>query len=613
MTAAAAHLIPGEQVDAREYFEEYPLEAIQESLLNPRTHYDAHALQELAESLTTNSQLTPALGRPVEGGASVKVDGVYWLPVELAAGHRRLRALRLAGIPTMRLFRQVMTDAEFVEALQIENLQRDNLHPMDEARGFRSLMDVVGYDIPRLAARVGRDRTYVYDRLKLLQLVPDAQTLFLAGRFELGHAIQLARLGPSDQARAIESRRGGNGRVGGLFIHEDALLTEEEEVTLEELQEKEWDDAAESLDPIARTAGLKPVSVRELKGWIDRHVRFRPEEVDLPNLFPETEGALQVAAENELKVVKITREHLVTDEAKDPNERTYGNRSWKRADGTVAEPRPLGGKSPAPATCGYGVMGVVVAGPGRGEAFIVCVSKKSCKVHWAKEMREAAQGAKEGPRSHQPDKVEDWKVFQAKEDAARKRWEKAKPAILEEVATRITAQAVPHLGTIVLSRIASGRSATVPSTLKGEGAEALLRQAAYLTLVAELWSSWDAERAWPKLLKPLGIDPKKIRDQVAPLPKAEKAQKPDLAKDLRDTQGRRTAEAKRHAAKGRRQRAAEPSSADTEWTETGWTDPIASPSAAAAKSKGVQKKATLKAKPKKKHAGDVRRAKAAKR
>lgn len=537
MTAVAAHLIPGEQVDAREYFEEYPLEAIQESPLNPRTHYDAHALQELAESLTANSQLTPALGRPVEGGASVKVDGVYWLPVELAAGHRRLRALRLAGIPTMRLFRQVMTDSEFVEALQVENLQRDNLHPMDEARGFRSLMDVVGYDIPRLAARVGRDRTYVYDRLKLLQLTPAAQELFLAHRFELGHAVLLARLSPADQKLALDSKQSGNGRIGGLFVHEHALEP------LEPHPEEPFDEAG----------SVKPVSVREFKWWIDRHVRFRPEEEDLPNLFPETEQALQQAAEEELKVVKITREHLVTDTAKDPKERTYGNRSWKRADGVKAEPWETWSraKEPEPATCEHAVMGVVVQGPGRGEAFQVCIQRKKCKVHWAKEMREAARRAKEGPRSHQPDKVEDWKLRQAKEDAARKRWEDAKPAILEEVAARIPAQKIPDLGTIVLSRIAGGRSATVPATLKGEGAEALLHQAAYLTLVAELWSSWDAERAWPKLLKPLGIDPKKIRDKVAPLPKPEKTK--------------------------------------------------------------AVKKATPKAKPKKKHAGDVRRAKAAKR
>lgn len=526
MTSVAAG--PETALTQGEYFGAYPLAAIRESPLNPRTHYDPAALAELAANLRSQGQITPGLARPVPRGEEVVIEGLFgperWAVVELAAGHRRRRALELAGIPSMALVVRPMDDAAFVEVLSVENLQRDDLHPLEEAQGFRTLMERAGYDIPRLAARVGRAPGYVYDRLKLLQLVPDAQALFLADRFTLGHAILLARLGPSDQERAIESRRSGNGRIGGLFVHEAALLSLEEEEALDAALDA--DDEAQ--DPVARTAGLKPVSVRELQGWIDRHVRFRPEEVDLPNLFPETEQALQVATEQELKVVKITREHLVTDEAKDPSERTYGNRAWKRADGQIAEPPDYTAKpgTQQPATCDHAVMGVVVAGPGRGEAFLVCIAKQKCRVHWAKEQRDAAKRAKEGPRTKQPAPLEDWKARQAKEDAERARWDKARPSILEAIATELTTIEVQPAAALVLDYLTSHRKDRAPASLAGTSAEAVLRQAAYLVLASQVSNSWSAAREWPRVLKPFGVDPKKIRDQVAPPPKAERTAKP---------------------------------------------------------------------------------------
>lgn len=531
MTSVAAG--PEIDRDLGEYFGAYPLAAIRESPLNPRTHYDPKALEELAQNLRAQGQITPGLVRFADPPEAIKIDGAVWEVVEIAAGHRRRRALGLAELETMAVIRRRMDDAEFIEVLNCENLQRDNLHPLEEAQGFRTLMERAGYEVGRLAARVGRDRSYVYDRLKLLQLVPDAQALFLAGRFELGHAVLLARLGPSDQERAIESRRSGNGRIGGLFVNEAALLSVEEEEALDVAL-----DAPEGAqDPVARTAGLKPVSVRELKGWIDRHVRFRPEEVDLPNLFPETEQALQVATEQELKVIKITREHLVTDEAKDPSERTYGNRAWKRADGVKVEENTFHsakGKQ-VPSTCEHAVMGVVVAGPGRGEAFLVCIAKQKCQVHWGAEIRAAARVAKakagvaargEGPADRAAAfkrEQESWEEQQAREHAERKRWEKAGPAILEALVTRLPEVSVAGVGLFVVETTEGYNAPKMPVALLGQSPEAFLRQAAYRLMDQSLSSSlWRAEKEWPRLLKWLGIDPKKIRDQVAPLPKAEK-------------------------------------------------------------------------------------------
>lgn len=521
MTSVAAGPDATTWEQTSQFFPAYPLEAIRESPLNPRKHYDPAALQELADNLTTQGQITPAIVRTIRPMEVVSVDGQDWGVVEVAAGHRRLRALQLAGLTTMALVRREMDDAEFAEVLNIENLQRDNLHPLEEAQGFRALMEQAGYDIARLATRMGRDRSTIYDRLKLLQLIEPAQRLFLAGRFELGHAVLLARLSPSDQERAIESSRSGNGQVGGLFVGEAFGLFSAEE-------DDDLDRAAESDDVVERTRGMKPVSVRELQGWINRNVRFRPDEQDLPNLFPETAQALDVAVEEDLKVVNITREYRVPDEARDENQRTYGEQAWKRADGET-EPNRFGGKPTPGKTCEHAVMGVVVAGFGRGEAFKVCIAKKRCKVHWGKEMRESAKAAKareSGAATSKPARKEvDWQEQQRLENVERGRWEKAKPAVLVAVAEKLPTMNTKAIGAMVLKAINGHRGATAfPKVLEGAEAEQLLRQALYLVVAGNL-NPWSAAHggSWATLLKPFGIDPNKIRDQVAPSPKAEKA------------------------------------------------------------------------------------------
>jgi len=345
------------------------LDELHESPLNPRKHYDEEALKQLAESLQASGQITPITVRVSRNG-----KGGY----EIAAGHRRRRAAMLAGLTHLEAkVRDDLTDddAGFIEILNIENLQRDDLHPLEEAQGFRTLMEKAGYDIPKIAARIGKSVKYVYDRLKLLQLIKPAQQLFLDGRFEAGHAILLARLSPEDQERAIADNDERFGRIGGLF--QDEHVVEGLELELEE-------------EP------RKAVSVREFQGWIQENVRFKPDQVaqaDLQFDFPNTAAKLTDAAENKLKVVKITREYRVPDEARDEKERTYGEQSWQRADGEpdVDDDKPS-------KTCERSVVGLVVAGPGRGEAFLVCINKKKCAVHWPDQVKAEERRAKEAAK-----------------------------------------------------------------------------------------------------------------------------------------------------------------------------------------------------------------------
>lgn len=480
------------------------LAELHESPLNPRKHYDEEALKQLAESLQASGQITPITVRPSANG-----KGGY----ELAAGHRRSRAALQAGLTHLdAVVREDLKgdDPAFIEILNVDNLQRDDLHPLEEAQGFRTLMEKAGYDIPKISARIGKSTKYVYDRLKLLQLIKPAQKLFLEGKFEAGHAILLARLSPLDQQRAIgdpsDRHNFSDNRIGGLFLPEH--VDDDGDLGLEE-------------EP------RKPASVREFQEWINDNVRFKPAEVDLPNLFPETAAALAAAKEEELKVVKITRDYRVPDEAKDPKERTYGEASWKRADGK-SEPARFSGKATPGKTCEYSVMGILVAGPGRGEAFKVCVNKDKCAVHWAAERKEKAARAKSsngnggGPANYaakQKAESQKWERQRKEREAEQKRFQKAVPALLEALAEKL--KALPAAGEGVLVKFLLGRvnkpsKAALALAPGAKTAEDVVRRAVFLEIAGDIEDLWNGQDTAAAHFKALGLDATKIVDQVAP-------------------------------------------------------------------------------------------------
>jgi hypothetical protein len=273
------------------------------------------------------------------------------------------------------------------------------------------------------------------------------------------------------------------------------------------------------------------VSVRELDHWISDHVRFRVDEIDLPNLFPETELALRAATELELKVVHITREYRVSDDAKDPETRTIGREHWRRADGKE-DVEAWSGKSKVSKVCDHQVLGLVVAGPGRGEAFPVCIAKKKCTVHWAAEIKQAAKRAN-GQAAPKVDRAAEQRRYEEqrkREDAERARWKKAEPALLEALAVNLseadplTLMDGPH-GIIAAC---TGWGDRLPKTMaRGETLEDAVRYAAFQVLAQVVVDSWSAASKVPKALKPFGIDAKKIVAKVAPAaePKAKAKKK----------------------------------------------------------------------------------------
>ena len=178
--------------------EDIPLRCIQESKTNPRRQFDEAKLAELADSIRQHGVLQPVLVRPLPGGEA----GQF----ELVAGARRYRASKLAGRETISASIRELTDTQCLELQLIENLQRSDVHELDEARGYVALMQLQPdtYTIETLAEKIGRSEKYVYARLRLTHLVDEVQEAFYLGKLTVAHAFEIARLVPNDQRRALQ-------------------------------------------------------------------------------------------------------------------------------------------------------------------------------------------------------------------------------------------------------------------------------------------------------------------------------------------------------------------------------------------------------------------------
>jgi ParB/RepB/Spo0J family partition protein len=161
---------------------------------NPRKHFDATALAELADSIAQQGLAQPILVRPILD------TGRY----EIVAGERRYRASSLAGLSTIIAVVRNLSDLEALELQVIENLQRADLHPMEEAQGYAQLMQAHNFTADQLADKVGKSKSYIYNRLKLLDLAPAGQEAFYAGKLTPATALLVARIPvPELQARVV--------------------------------------------------------------------------------------------------------------------------------------------------------------------------------------------------------------------------------------------------------------------------------------------------------------------------------------------------------------------------------------------------------------------------
>ena len=191
---------PAVSLIAKDEFRLIPLADLCESPTNPRKHFHAKAMEELTESVRQQGVVQPIVARGLPG-APIKLGESTLF--EIVTGARRFRASKAAGRDTVPAIVRQLSDVQVIEIQMIENLQREDIHPLDEAQGYQTLIDKTGLEVAAIAGKVGKSESYVYQRLKLLALSDKAQKAFLAEKITAGHAILIARLQPADQAEAL--------------------------------------------------------------------------------------------------------------------------------------------------------------------------------------------------------------------------------------------------------------------------------------------------------------------------------------------------------------------------------------------------------------------------
>jgi ParB family transcriptional regulator, chromosome partitioning protein len=189
------------------------VDALQAGRFQPRTRMDQGALADLAASIKAQGVMQPILARPLGAGR-----------YEIVAGERRWRAARMAGLTTVPALVRELPDRHAIAIGLIENLQREDLNPLEEATGLKRLIDEFSMTHAEAAEAVGRSRTGITNALRLLELAPPVQELLREGKLDMGHArallglpplkqIELAREAVAKQlsVRQVESRVGGMG------------------------------------------------------------------------------------------------------------------------------------------------------------------------------------------------------------------------------------------------------------------------------------------------------------------------------------------------------------------------------------------------------------------
>jgi len=168
-----------------------PVEYLQRGRYQPRRHFDENRLQELADSIKAQGMVQPIVVRSV-GEKSY----------EIIAGERRWRAAQLAGLAEVPVFIREVDDQTAMAMALIENIQRDDLNPLEEAVALHRLLDEFGLTHQEIANAVGKSRTTVTNLMRLLELAPEVKALVDERKLDMGHARALLALKAGDQRKA---------------------------------------------------------------------------------------------------------------------------------------------------------------------------------------------------------------------------------------------------------------------------------------------------------------------------------------------------------------------------------------------------------------------------
>jgi ParB family transcriptional regulator, chromosome partitioning protein len=176
-----------------------PLDWLQPGRYQPRTRMDEASLQDLAASIRSHGLMQPIVVRTIGPRR-----------YEIIAGERRFRAARIAGLEEVPVMLREVSDQNALAMALIENIQREDLNPLEEAQAIQRLLDEFGFTHEQASEAIGRSRSATSNLLRLLNLAPPVQTMLLAGDLEMGHARALLALDRAQQVltatRVIEKR-----------------------------------------------------------------------------------------------------------------------------------------------------------------------------------------------------------------------------------------------------------------------------------------------------------------------------------------------------------------------------------------------------------------------
>lgn len=170
-------LLSDRSATVNEEFVEIDIDLIEPNSLQPRTNFDESRLEELAQSIRSNGIIQPLLVRRIENGK-----------YQLIAGERRWRAAQRAGLSNVPCVVKEIPDDKVLELALIENIQRQELNAIEEAHAYKRLIETLGLTQEMVAQRVGRDRTFITNYLRLLRLPEDIQNLVEFEKISMGHA-----------------------------------------------------------------------------------------------------------------------------------------------------------------------------------------------------------------------------------------------------------------------------------------------------------------------------------------------------------------------------------------------------------------------------------------
>ena len=201
----------------------------------PRKQFDEEALAELSDSIAQHGVLQPLLVRPMP-------DGGY----QLVAGERRWRASRMAGLTEVPVVIRDLTDSQVAELALVENLQRENLNPLEEANGYKELSDKFGYTQEKISEIVGKSRPSIANALRLLNLPEDVQEMVSNGSLSMGHARAILSL-PEDKMKTDLAK---------LVIANDLSVRETERIARSMVKEAPQKSKAKKRNPYYDEAEL---------------------------------------------------------------------------------------------------------------------------------------------------------------------------------------------------------------------------------------------------------------------------------------------------------------------------------------------------------------------